>query len=143
MGILSYIKLAGAAFIVAVCMYFYYDYKGAKQDVIDLQVKNASAVERIERADEKLRTTIAGHNIKFGKLQKSFYEERETRKLMEKNFTVANEKIAGLLNDAEEEKQKYEDGRLARIATAKGGLLTRLARKGANKRNEDWEALAQ
>ncbi len=143
MPIMLYLKLAVLAVAIGACAYFYYDYKSAKQDVIDLQVENASYIERINRADERLISTIKEHNDKFGKLQASFYTERETRKLMEQNYTYANDKIADLMNDAEEEKQKYEDGRLARLATAKGGLLTRLARKGAKKRNEAWEALAQ
>ena len=141
MPILTYLKLGALAAILAVVAYFYFSYTGLQRANKEQAAALAVSAERVQSAEQKLVDTITEHNAAITKLQGEFYAEREQRKLSERNYSEANDKIADLMADSQEEKAKYESGRLARLAAARGGLITRLAKTGAKKRNQDWQAM--
>ena len=103
----------------------------------------ATAQAATKDAQQQLVDKVAEHNQAMSRLQESFYAEREQRALAERNYAESNDKIADLMADAQDEKAKYESGRLARLAAAKGGLISRLAKSGAKRRNTEWEALVE
>ena len=139
MPILTYIKLGALAVVLAVVAYFYFSYTGLQRANKEQAAALAVSAERIQSAEQKLVDTIAEHNAAITRLQGEFYAEREQRKLSERNYSEANDKIADLMTEAQDEKAKYESGRLARLAAAKGGLITRLAKTGAKARNNEWQ----
>ena len=139
-GFISYVLL-GLVAALAVTWLLVIPMKDTKIDDLNQALGQAST--RVKAAEQELVSAIQENNQAMDKLKTSIYEEREQCKLTERNYAELQDDLADSLNKAEEEKQKYEAGRLARVAAAKGGLLTRLAKTGAEKRNGEWEALAQ
>jgi chromosome segregation ATPase len=143
MPILTYLKLGVLAAVLAAGVYFYVTYRGMQHEIAEQSLQLAAAQTAVRDAETKLVATIEEHNAAFSKLTTEFYAERERVKLTERNYAEANDTIADLMAESQEAKAKYESGRLARLAAAKGGLITRLAATGAKRRNQDWQALAE
>ena len=143
MPILTYIKLGVLAVALAAIAYFVWDYRSMQDEITEQALQVATAQAATKDAQQQLVDKVAEHNAAFAKIQESFYAEREQRKISERNYSEANDKIADLMMDAQDEKAKYESGRLARLAAAKGGLISRLAKTGAKKRNSEWEAMTK
>ena len=141
MPILTYIKLGVLAVALAAVAYFVWDYRSMQDEIIEQALQVATAQAATKDAQQQLVDKVAEHNQAMSRLQESFYAEREQRKLSERNYAEANGKIADLMADAQDEKAKYESGRLARLAAARGGLITRTAKTGAKRRNTEWEAM--
>lgn len=141
MGILTYIKLGVLAVALGAVAYFVWDYRSLKRENTEYAVQVEAATVRIRDAETRLVEQVKSSNAALAKLKEEFYAEREQRKLTERNYAEANDRITDLMADSQEEKAKYESGRLARLAAAKGGLLTRLAATGAKKRNTEWTSL--
>ena len=142
MPILMYLKLGVLAIALAACAYFVWDYRSMQDEIADQAGQLVAAEAAARDAQAELVAKVDEHNAAMSRLQESFYAEREQRKLSERNYSEANDKIADLMAESQDEKAKYESGRLARLAAAKGGLITRLAKTGATKRNQEWEAMA-
>ena len=143
MPILAYIKLGVLAVAMAAVAYFVWDYRSMQDEIIEQALQVATAQAATKDAQQQLVDKVAEHNQAMSRLQESFYAEREQRALAERNYAESNDKIADLMADAQDEKAKYESGRLARLAAAKGGLISRLAKSGAKRRNTEWEALVE
>src|SRR3990167_1011117 len=143
MPILTYIKLGVLAVALAAVAYFVWDYRSMQDEIIEQALQVATAQAATKDAQQQLVDKVAEHNQAMSRLQESFYAEREQRALAERNYAESNDKIADLMADAQDEKAKYESGRLARLAAAKGGLISRLAKSGAKRRNTEWEALVE
>ena len=143
MPILAYIKLGVLAVAMAAVAYFVWDYRSMQDEITEQALQVATAQAATKDAQQQLVDKVAEHNQAMSRLQESFYAEREQRALAERNYAESNDKIADLMADAQDEKAKYESGRLARLAAAKGGLISRLAKSGAKRRNTEWEALVE
>ena len=142
MPILTYIKLGVLAVALGAVAYFVWDYRSLKEANKQYAVELETARTSVRDAKTRLVEQVESSNAALAKLKEEFYAEREQRKLSERNYAESNDKIADLMADAQEDKAKYESGRLARLAAAKGGLLSRLAKTGAKKRNTEWQDLA-
>jgi len=141
--IFTYIKLGILAVALSAVVYFVWDYRSLKEANKEYAVEIETVSARVRDAETQLVAQVASSNAAFAKLKDEFYAERERVKLSERNYAEANDTIADLMADSQEEKAKYESGRLARLAAARGGLITRLAKTGARDRNSEWQAIAK
>ena len=141
--IFTYIKLGILAVALSAVAYFVWDYRSLKEANKEYAVEIETASARVRDAETQLVEQVKSSNAALEKLKEQLYSEREQRKLSERNYSEANDKIADLMADSQEEKAKYESGRLARLAAARGGLITRLAKTGARDRNSEWQAIAK
>jgi hypothetical protein len=103
----------------------------------------STATARVRSGEEQRVAMVAEHNAAILELKTSFLQAQHDREMSERNHAETQDKLADAIVEANRIEQKYESGRLAKLAAAKGGLLTRLARSGAAKRNKEWQELSQ
>lgn len=141
--ITAYMKIGAVFTVIVAGTTFWYSYNKKITIIEQLNAKVAQQSQQIKMEQDRTIEVIRESNESIEKLNQRIIDAEIAQTRAIERLNRYTEDFQELQREANEYKERYQKDRLARLSEKKGGLLTRLAKKAAEKRNSQWEELTQ